>query len=348
MAHAIFGNRFATWRAPAWHKIGHVFNEPMRAIDAIRLACMDYRIEKYPLKVDVQTPFGSYLQDTNKFALVRAPTEDDPRYRIFGVVSRDYVVLQNEDIARVVDKLTERWPVETVGALQYGSLIFITLYAGTVHLANLPSEEIRQYFLISENRDGGTALKIAFTPVRVVCQNTLVTGLRRATVTATLVHTPGIENAFTTRINLIQRLQQAQVESLEIFDRMAKVILTSDDIETVFERVYPYPPMPEKAKILTETIVNDIAELYDEATKAQAAWEYYCQRAITYRNSAKELLECMNDEHPSIANTAWAVYNAVVESADYRDGTDSVPVSALFGARANEKRRAFNAVLAYL
>ena len=53
----------------------------------------------------------------------------------------------------------------------------------------------------------------------------------------------------------------------------------------------------------------------------------------------------VNQEFSDLANTPWAVYNAIVETEDYRRGSDNSP-SALYGRRADVKARAFDSALA--
>ena len=57
-----------------------------------------------------------------------------------------------------------------------------------------------------------------------------------------------------------------------------------------------------------------------------------------------ERFNIFNDEFPKLANTSWGVYNAIVETEDYRRGHDS-SATALFGSRAESKARAFNKAL---
>ena len=54
--------------------------------------------------------------------------------------------------------------------------------------AAIAGEHHKLYYLITDHRDGLGALTIAFTPVRVVCQNTLTTGLNQAKVSVSLSH----------------------------------------------------------------------------------------------------------------------------------------------------------------
>lgn len=347
MSANIFGERFLGRREPAWHNIGTVFEEALSPREALMHAGADFRFILSPAVTQIETPLGTQLIEAKgKSFIVREPVADDPEYRITGIASDNYGLIQNEEIAIALERLTDNWPVETVGVLGKGETLFIALDAG---VGEVKGEKIHQYFLVSDTKDGGTSLKIAFTPVRVVCQNTLVTGLRQATVSAALTHNSNVGAAFDVRIDLVSKMQAAQKFTMNLFETMANIALSDDEFTQVLEQVYPYPKVPKKMRMLEGLEDGDIAmlgELYDEATKAQYAFEYYVNRANILRDGAHTLFSKLNDEFPNIAHTAWAGYNAVVESADFREGPDSLFGSALFGSRAVEKRRAFAALSA--
>jgi len=85
------------------------------------------------------------------------------------------------------------------------------------------------------------------------------------------------------------------------------------------------------------TILNDTKHLRDEYDKR-------VERVEKIRAGALERFDVFNDEYPRLANTPWAMWQAVVETEDYRRGhADSA--TALFGQRANTKARAFKTAL---
>lgn len=342
--HNLFGDRFFGRTGPGWHEIGFTDNRITKCEAAVKKAKLDYQIFLASLKADV----GSHqIEVPNKMVILREPTYDDPNYANLGFASPDYSILQNLEIAKAMDVLTDIWPCETVGALGKGETIFITLDAGE---REIKGELIRQYFLITDTRDGGTSLKIAFTPVRVVCQNTLVTGLRSALISLSMEHTKGLSQSFPSRLQLVKKLETSRDRTMEAFDLMTKCSLKKGDMDFILNAAYPLPKKPAKAAIVEEfTDKDDIAEigaLYGEATEAVALWQYYCDRARTLQTAAMELFTKFNDEFPKTANTPWAAYNAVAESADWRKGAESVPASAIWGPRGTEKKRAFAAAQA--
>lgn len=348
--HNIFGDRFFGRTGPAWHELGTTDPRVTRCVTAVKRAGLDYQVRLANITAQIPAELGGGSAPiTNRMAIMRDPTNDDPEYRFFGFASEDYGIMQNMDIAKAMDMLTDTWPVETVGALGKGETIFLTLDAGD---RKIKGEDIKMFFLVTDTRDGGTAMKIAFTPVRVVCQNTLVAGLKSAVLNVPLEHVAGLSGAFSSRMELVKRLTAAQDATMNAFDAMAKYRLQAGEFEQILDATYPMPSKPKKADLLdeftTEEDIASIGALYAEATEAQNLWMYYAGRNVVFRDAATELFTKFNNEFPKTAETAWAAYNAVVESADWRKGADSVPASSLFGPRANEKKRAFKAAYGLL
>jgi hypothetical protein len=129
MPASIFGSRFTGKREPAWHGLGTVFEDAPLASEAIVRSGMDYVVAKCPLFID--TPWGPMNPEAGdagaKFALVRQPVADDMEPRLFGVCSADYEVVQNTELAEILDPLTRRWPVETAACLGLGETVLVTL-----------------------------------------------------------------------------------------------------------------------------------------------------------------------------------------------------------------------------
>lgn len=333
----IFGERFVGNRKPAWHELGKVFEGAISATEAVHLADLDYKIISAPLVANIE----GQAHKTGKFGIFREPTRDDPKYNYFGICSENYSILQNIELAEIIDGLTDKWPVETAGAIGDGETIFMSLDAGNDQISG---EEIRKFFLITDTRDGGTSMKIAFTPVRVVCQNTLVSGLRQATVSAAIMHDSSMENILKTRVKLLNNMQVSMNDTMDVFRHLSNKAIVEAEINAIIEATYPMPSKPKSVAILDEYPTDEeqavLGILNDRAQTALHAWEYSCERVDVFRQGARFNYDRLCDEHMSIANTAWAAYNAVVEFADFRAGTDTIAQSAIFGTRAKEKTRA--------
>lgn len=345
MSANIFGERFLGLRKPAWHGLGKTFEKALTATEAVIDARLNFNIITAPLVAHI----NGVNALTGKYGIYREPTEDDPEYQYFGISSANYKIIQNIDIARIIDPLTDLWPVETIGGVGKGETMFLTLDAGD---DEVKGEHIKKYFLITDTRDGGTSLKIAFTPVRVVCQNTLVTGLKRAIVSDSIFHNLGMKEILSSRVSLIKKMQTAIKETMVTFDILASAVIEDDEAKVIFEAAYPYPSKSVKTQILDQydeiSGPLELGLIYEKAANAQKSYDYYSNKANELRDAAFLNYQRFCDEHVSIASTAWAAYNSVVEVADFRDGGETVNQSALFGARAKEKTRAFTAAMEYI
>lgn len=332
-----------------WHRFGTRFPEPTTPSEGLSIAGLDYQIIKAPMSGQISTPFGTQLIPVNnKMVLFREPTEKDPTHRFLGTCGPDYEIAQSTDIALALDQLAEVWPLETMGATGNGKTMFVTLDAG---MTMIKGEEMRQYFMAVNTTDGGTSLKIAYTPIVVFCTNAVLTSLASATVSAILNHKQGLIDTFGSRVTIIQKLQKASFTTNQAFEALASASISEEGIRKVLDFTYPMPNKPKKMTAMEGIEDQDLAvvgQLYLEAGNAAETWEYYCQRQQGFQTLAQQLFARVNDERPLIAGTPWALYNAIVESADFRKGSETVSESAIFGTRATEKKNAFKAVMSLI
>jgi phage/plasmid-like protein (TIGR03299 family) len=348
MPASIFGSRFTGRREPAWHGLGTVFEDAPLASEAIVRSGMDYVVAKCPLFID--TPWGPMNSEAGeagaKFALVRQPVADDLEPRLFGVCSADYEVVQNTELAAILDPLTKRWPVETAACLGLGETVLVTLSVGDDDVAGEP---IKKYFLLTNSHSGGGSIRGAFTPVRVVCQNTLDAGLAVATMTSTVQHRTGARDAAEFRVNLMAALERASADTMALMRQLAGSRPENDgEVQLAFNAAYPDPKEPKDLAVLREIgPAVALAALNDDQRstleRSRAGYQRAMEQAGLRRDGAWELYVRLNDEFPAIAGTWWACWNAVVEGSDYRESRDAVSASrsVLYGERAAEKHRAF-------
>jgi hypothetical protein len=245
-----------------------------------------------------------------------------------------------------LDKITEKWPVETVGALGYGERVFFALNLGDDKIAG---EDVRQFFLLTEGKTGGHGITLAYTPIRVVCQNTLIAGLAEGTVTASFNHKGDVKKMLDLHVQLAPAMLRAQAAVKARMDAMALSRVTKEQVEEVLARAYIEPPRPKRLALagLVE-IDSPMGKMIDTAA---GKYEAYVTFIMRRRDEARALYAKINDEFPKIAETPWAIYNAVVENEDFRGGGTKVPQartseSRVYGTRAQAKVRAFEAASA--
>lgn len=345
MAHNLFGTRYFG-RQAAWHEIGTVKNVRVTASEAVDLANLDYRVTKQPLRVEVA---GTWIEVPDKVALVREPTADDPQHQVFGVVSPSYTILQNRDIFQALDPISELWPVETAGALANGAKAFMSLSLGDAEVTDQDGRKdpIQLYFLVVEDKTGSGALSIRYTPIRVVCQNTLTLSAKNFTINTDIRHKGNTMLEYRTRMELMARMQGVSQKALDLFGQMAKTAIEQSDWVSILDAAYPLPKKAKKLELMEMLAPQDEQAapdpLYEALRTVEERHEYVTGRVEQYREAATELYQLFNDTQPA-PNTAWAAYQAVVETEDYRRGGNAAE-AALFSHRAAAKSRAFDAAV---
>ena len=112
---------FATARKPAWHQLGTVTTGCMTAAEVITTALLaDWNVRK--IFVAGHTPDGATIPAPDKAMTVRTnPVTGTTDY--LGVVGRDYVPVQNEACAELLDLLVDASGAhyETAGSLRGGT-----------------------------------------------------------------------------------------------------------------------------------------------------------------------------------------------------------------------------------
>ena len=155
-------------REKPWHGLGTMVMEAPTSARALELAGLDWRVEQRP----VQTEDGIELKGF--FANIRSTDQ-----KVLGVVTDKYRVVQNEDAFAFTDALLgEGVTYETAGSLQEGRKVW--LLAKLPHRYIISGDEITPYLVFSNSHDGSGAIRVAMTPVRVVCNNTLNLALETA------------------------------------------------------------------------------------------------------------------------------------------------------------------------
>lgn len=163
MAHEFETGFFGSGEA-AWHGLGTVIDGQVTSEEAIKLAGLDWKVEKRPLYFD--SAAGPQKVD-GKVVLVRDKDEMP-----LGYVSENYTETQNHEAFAFMDTLLgEGVRYESAGALRDGKIIW--MLAAMPEDIVIAGDKIRPYAFLTTGHTGHHALKVADTTTRIVCMNTL-------------------------------------------------------------------------------------------------------------------------------------------------------------------------------
>lgn len=145
------------------------------------MAGLDWRVQQEPIYTAMEELVDGY----------KANVRDSDR-KVLGVVTDRYRVIQNDEAFAFTDELLGAGvKYETAGSLQGGRKVW--LLAHMPHEYIISGERISPYLLFSNTHDGSGAIKVALTPIRVVCQNTLNLALANAKRSWSMIHTGDIK-----------------------------------------------------------------------------------------------------------------------------------------------------------
>ena len=213
-------------REKPWHGLGTIVAEAPSSSEALRLAGLDWEVEQQAIftKSGVVEGFKANVRSTDK--------------KVLGVVSDRYKIIQNKDAFAFTDKLLGAGVrYETAGSLQGGKKIWL--------LATLPKEyiiageRISPYLVFSNTHDGSGAVRVAITPIRVVCNNTLNLALNTATRSFSMVHTGDIRGKVSEAKQTLFMADQYMENLGREFERLRKVKVTDQQVKEYIELLLP-------------------------------------------------------------------------------------------------------------
>lgn len=228
-----------------WHRLGTVLQDPPKtAAEAITAARLTWRIEKKQLYVGEEgRPFP------REFAIVR-----EDRWRlgeeeaIFGQVSEDYEPLQNIDAFQFFDPMIKKGEAfyESAGALYQGKCVWIMAKLSS-DMEVVTGDMIERYLLLTHKHDGTGAIQVKFTPVRVVCQNTLNQALSEGP-SFRVAHTKSMYARLDKAADALSCVLAQSKGVEEAFSKMVEVTLNTDRLEKYLQTVFPEPVPGEDPK----------------------------------------------------------------------------------------------------
>ena len=191
MAHNLNENNgkvsFAARGEKAWHGLGQYVSEAMTSEQAIELGGLNYTVEKRPLYAPGWA--GTMVEAEGHYANVRTDNND-----ILGIVKGRYKIVQNKDAFGFFDAIIDKGEAifETAGALGKGERIFVTAKLPEDMLVH--GERVEKYIMLTNSHDGTSTIIAGFTPIRVVCNNTLTAALKNLDNKVSISHTASAES----------------------------------------------------------------------------------------------------------------------------------------------------------
>ncbi len=289
MAHNLNVNKtkvsFASKQEKAWHGLGTIV-DAMNSEQAIKLGGLDFEVEKRPLfiqgtEIDVRTDkvanydnvirqkitegevvqlnYKESLIIPNQFATVRTDNNVP-----LGIVGSKYHVIQNHEAFSFIDSIIGEGQAdyETVGCLGQGETVFITCKLKEEMVIN--KDIIDKYLLLSMSHDGSSSINVMFTPIRVVCNNTLSLALKAKSNKFTIRHTKNAKDKLEYAKKVLGIVDRETHTYKEAFGHLANIHVKDSDVPKIIKSAFKIKE-DEFGDISSRssTIVRDVLKYYD-------------------------------------------------------------------------------------
>lgn len=259
-----------------------------------------------------------------------------------GLVKERYEPVQNVDAFRFFDDAIglNKAIWQTAGFFGRGERIFVS--------AKLPDDilvhgdKVDSYLVFTNSHDGSTGVKILFTPIRVVCQNTLNAAIRTSTNYISFRHTKNVHSNINMASEILGICSKQTAALNEYYNLLFKTKVDDRTAVDVFGDIVLTTDELTKIKATGHTVEEVANHLYFALNDAEISTQKanVLSGMVDYYN--------MGIGQKEIIGTGWGVYNAVsgyYSNVDNNEGQKRMD-TLLYGDRANKIAKVPELILA--
>lgn len=288
MSHEV-ENMFYLNQTP-WHGLGERLVEPPSIEEAIVAAGLDWKVDTKPLFLDdgTQAPSKAVVRELDN--------------SILGVVGENYQPLQNIDAFKFFNQFLEsdQAILDTAGSLRKGKRVWILAKINKDPMTIVKGDEVEKYVLLSNSHDGTMSVRAGFTPIRVVCSNTLAMSHQSgASNLIRLKHTKNLNDNLQKVAEIMNLANQQFEATAEQYRVLANSDINQADLEKYIKLVFvgpKYEQMEKEGKKPARDVLPKVTRLFESGR---------------------------GNDMPGVKGTYWAAYNAVNEYLGYERGSDA-------------------------
>lgn len=228
MAHEVETMAYAG--ASPWHGLGVKVIDDLTPAQMLEKAGLDWTVDKYPTYAEVN---GQKIE-TGDQALVRSSDN-----KVLTTVSNDWHPVQNHEAFDFFHEFVMEgdMKMDTAGSLRGGKNVW-ALAKVKDSFEILGGDKIDSYLLFSNPHDYGKSIDIRFTPIRVVCNNTLTLSLNGTSDLMVRLNHRRVFDA-----NLVKRTLGVASKKMNTYKEAAEFLsskqYTSDSLHNYLQDIFP-------------------------------------------------------------------------------------------------------------
>jgi len=248
-----------------WHRLGTKVSNDLTPIQMMQAAGLDWEVEEYESYINID---GKQVS-TGQKSLVRKPDA-----KILTNVGENWFPVQNETAFEFFNEfiLAGDMEMHTAGSLKGGRYVW-ALAKVKESFDIFGGDQVDSYMLFANPHQYGKAVDVRFTPVRVVCNNTLTFALDKSSNRAVKV---GHRTAFDA--DAVKVTMGLAHEKFAKYKEMAEFLgsrkFKVKDLIRYYDEVFPLTSGKEKRKELTKDTLSRGAKLCYAALETQPGAEF--------------------------------------------------------------------------
>ena len=298
-----------------WHGLGVEVSNDLTPAQIMEKAGLNWSVEKKDLTIE-----GTNIKVPGHQALIRSTDN-----KILDVVGEDWNPVQNAEAFEFFSEyvLAGDMEMNTAGSLKGGRNVW-ALAKVKESFTILKEDQVDSYLLFSNPHQYGKAIDVRFTPIRVVCNNTLTMSLNAQSKNQVKLNHRSVFDAETVKTTLgIAHEKFAKYKEMAEF--LASKKFSVDSLIQYYNDVFPHTYNKDKGVKVTKA---------DDLTKTAKA-----AMAVLDTQPGAKLGE----------GTWWQAFNSVTFLTDHQMGrtADTRMESAWFGINQARKVKAANLAVEY-
>lgn len=286
-----------------WHGLGSQVSDDISTDGMMEAAGLDWSVTKQPMYY--MDDLGEMGEIPGKSALVRSSDN-----KVMDIVGQDWNPVQNAEAFEFFREFVDSGDMKmhTAGSLKGGKMVWALAKVNdgfTIKTAQ-GEDSVESYLLFSNPHQYGKSIDVRFTPIRVVCNNTLTLSLNQ---------------------NVDQYVRMGHQRPFNAEDAMATLGMAHQKLET-YKEAAEY--LCQKS-YTSEQMVDYFNQVFPSASSRDS-------------NKSREAQEVMHTQAGANLGegTFWQLFNTVTYMTDHTLGrnADTRLQSSWYGQNQNVKKKA--------
>lgn len=242
-----------------------------------------------------------YKNIENQYANYRTDTG-----QALGIITDKYEIIQNVNAFNFFDDAigedSIKW--ERAGNFDNGKKIFVSAKLKDNILVK--GDKCDNYLVFTNSHDGKSGVTIMFTPIRIICKNTLRAAIKQSNNFIRFRHTSNVQEKFQQGIKILDITKEKIKETSILFNQLSEIKVTDVEVKNYILK-----------NILENKELNKLIKVSDNKPEKLFTRNYYLIADSEISTNKLNTICKIYDYYQngigqnSIAGTAWGAYNSI-------------------------------------